>query len=199
MRRLGVSAGTSVVVYDAATSVAASRLWWLLTDAGHQRVRVLDGGFAAWQRAEQPIETGPENPRRPGGFAVAAGRRRRWTAAEVAALTSNGPSLVDVRAADRYAGENETIDPLAGHIPGALSRPTTENLTATGEFRSAAEIAERFADLTAEPVLYCGSGITAAHTLLALESAGLTGAIYPGSWSDWIADPARPRSTGPRP
>jgi thiosulfate/3-mercaptopyruvate sulfurtransferase len=107
--------------------------------------------------------------------------------------------LVDVRAADRYAGENETMDPIAGHIPGAVNRPSTGNLTETGQFRSAPEIAQRYTDVQGEPVLYCGSGITAAHTLLALETTGRTGTIYPGSWSDWITDPDRPRATGPTP
>lgn len=199
MRRIGVSADVPVVVYDGATSLAASRLWWLLTDAGHPSVRVLDGGVAAWRAAGQPVEIGPGPTPTPGDFVVAPGHRRAVGAREVAAQLGTDVALVDVRAADRYAGENETIDPVAGHIPGALSRPSTLNLTPTGGFRPADEIAERFADVPGEPVLYCGSGITAAHTLLALESAGRTGAIYPGSWSDWITDPARPRATGPTP
>lgn len=197
MRRIGVSAATPVVVYDAASSLAASRLWWLLTDAGHPSVRVLDGGLAAWQAAGRPVETGPGPTPTPGDVEVRPGHRRALDAQEMVALLGTDVTLVDVRAADRYAGENETIDPVAGHIPGALNRPSTDNLTATGAFRPAAEIAERFADVEGEPVLYCGSGITAAHTLLALESAGRSGAVYPGSWSDWITDPDRPRATGP--
>lgn len=204
MRRIGVSAGVPVVIYDAATSLAASRLWWLLTDAGHPDVRVLDGGFAAWQGAGQPIETGPGTVPERGDFAPRPGQRDALDADAVLDLVAGADAagaaeLVDVRAADRYAGENETMDPVAGHIPGAVSRPSTENLTETGRFRPATEILERFADVSGEPVLYCGSGITAAHTLLALESAGRTGAIYPGSWSDWITDPDRPRATGPTP
>ena len=205
MRRLGVSASTPVVVYDGATSLAASRLWWLLTDAGHEDVRVLDGGFAAWQAAGLPVESGPGPEPADGDFVARPGQRAAVDADGVVALLgagsgANDPAnsvLVDVRAADRYAGENETMDPIAGHIPGALSRPSTENLTATGEFKAPEEIAARFADIGGEPIFYCGSGITAAHTLLALESAGRTGAIYPGSWSDWITDPDRPRATGP--
>ena len=125
MRRIGVSAETPVVVYDGATSLAASRLWWLLTDAGHPDVRVLDGGFAAWQAAGMPVETGPGPTPAVGDFVVQPGHRRVVDADAVAALsrTGTGPSLVDVRAADRYAGENETIDPIAGHIPGAVNRP----------------------------------------------------------------------------
>lgn len=197
MRRIGISADSSVVVYDGATSLAASRLWWLLTDAGHRDVRVLDGGFAAWQSAGRAVETGPGAEPVPGGFVGRPGQRAVVDAAGVLILAaSGGRPLVDVRAADRYAGENEVIDPVAGHIPGAWNRPSTENLTASGSFRSAAEIADRFGDLAGEPVLYCGSGITAAHSLLALESAGRSGAIYPGSWSDWITDPDRPRAVG---
>jgi len=207
MRRLGVSASTPVIAYDGATSLAASRLWWLLTDAGHQDVRVLDGGFAAWEAAGLPIETGPGPDPAKGDFVGRPGQQAVVDAAGVLALLEGGSgstrshstaaTLVDVRAADRYAGENETMDPIAGHIPGALSRPSTENLTDTGQFKPPAEIAARFADIGGEPVFYCGSGITAAHTLLALESTGRTGAIYPGSWSDWITDPDRPRATGP--
>ena len=201
VRRIGVSAETPVVVYDGATSLAASRLWWLLTDAGHPDVRVLDGGFAAWQSAGKPVETGSGRTPAAGDFVVQPGHRTVLDAVGVVALTRSGtgPRLVDVRAADRYAGQNETVDPIAGHIPGAVNRPSTENLTGSGRFRAAAEIAQRYADLPGEPVLYCGSGITAAHTLLALETAGRTGAIYPGSWSDWITDPDRPRATGPTP
>ena len=201
MRRIGVSAETPVVVYDGATSLAASRLWWLLTDAGHPDVRVLDGGYAAWQAAGRPVETGPGPTPAAGDFVVESGHRRVVDADAVAALSrsGSGPALVDVRAADRYAGENETVDPIAGHIPGAVNLPSTANLTESGRFRAAAEIARGYADLQGEPVLYCGSGITAAHTLLALETAGRTGSIYPGSWSDWITDPDRPRTTGPTP
>lgn len=199
MRRIGVSADVAVVVYDGATSLAASRLWWLLTDAGHADVRVLDGGFAAWRDAGRPVETGAHRGPVAGDFLARPGRRAALTADQVEALVGSSGRLVDVRAADRYAGENETIDPVAGHIPGALNLPSTENLEDSGRFTSPSEIAARFADVAGDPVLYCGSGITAAHTLLALESAGRTAAIYPGSWSDWITDPARPRATGPTP
>ena len=199
MTRLGVSATTPVVVYDGATSLAASRLWWLLTDAGHPSVRVLDGGLTAWRAAGQPVETGPGPVPPAGDFVVEPGHRPALDATAVASSLGGDVTLVDVRAGDRYAGENETMDPVAGHIPGALSRPSTQNLTTDGAFRSSAEIAARFADVDGDPVLYCGSGITAAHTLLALESVGRTAAIYPGSWSDWITDPARPRATGPTP
>ncbi len=194
-RRLGVRSERPVVVYDAASSLAAARLWWLLLDAGHPDVRVLDGGFAAWQRAEQPVETGPDGGASPGDFVPRPGQLPRVDAAAVAALAASGTPVVDVRAAERFTGAREPIDPVAGHIPGALNRPSVQNLTPEGRFRSPAEIAERFADL-ADPVLYCGSGITAAQTLLALRTAGLDGRIYPGSWSDWVSDPTRPVATG---
>jgi thiosulfate/3-mercaptopyruvate sulfurtransferase len=198
MRRLGVSAGTEVVVYDAGSSLAASRLWWLLLDAGHAHVRVLDGGFAAWLRAGQPVRTGPEHEAPPGDFVARPGQLPRVNAADLEARPRPGGSaLVDVRAPERFSGAVEPMDPVAGHIPGAVNRPSTAHVDADGRFRPAAEIAERFAGLD-DPVLYCGSGITAAHSLLALRVAGLTGGrIYPGSWSDWVSEPRRPVATGP--
>lgn len=195
LRRIGVRADSLVVSYDGATSQAASRLWWLLTDAGHAQTRVLNGGWAAWQRVGLPVGSGPARRVAEGNVIVRPGHRARLAADEVAASVAAGRPVVDVRAADRYAGENEVIDPVAGHIPGAVNRPSTDNLDESGRFRAAEEIGARFAGLE-EPVLYCGSGITAAQTLLALESAGRSGVIYPGSWSEWITDPARPVATG---
>ena len=204
MRRIGVDAGSDVVVYDGASSLAAARLWWLLTDAGHTRVRVLDGGYAGWVAEGRPVQTGPAAPARSGTFEPRPGRRRTVGADEIrsaldgstASANRGSLALVDVRAAERFTGAVEPYDPVAGHIPGAVNRPSTANLDASSRFRPAAEIAAAYADL-ADPVLYCGSGITAAHALLALESAGRTdGAIYPGSWSDWVRDPERPVATG---
>lgn len=199
MRRIGVRAGSDVVVYDGGSSLAAARLWWLLVDAGHLRVRVLDGGLAAWQQAGLPVENGPERVAEVGDFVAQPGHLERVEADELVARldTSQAPVLVDVRAAERYRGEVEPLDPVAGHIPGAVNRPSMANLDAAGRFLPADVLAERYADLP-DPVLYCGSGITAAHTLLALRSAGVTGGrIYPGSWSDWVRDPERPVVTGP--
>lgn len=196
LRRIGVRAGSLVVAYDGATSLAASRLWWLLTDAGHGRTRVLNGGFAAWRDAVLPVEAGPPRAVASGDVVVRPGQRAQVGADELSAAAARGRPVVDVRAADRYAGENETIDPVAGHIPGALNRPSADNLDERGRFRPPEVIAARFGGL-GDPVLYCGSGITAAQTLLALETAGRSGAIYPGSWSDWITDPRRPIVTGP--
>lgn len=197
MRRIGVSAGREVVVYDAASALAASRLWWLLLDAGHDAVRVLDGGFAAWQRAGLPVEQGSDREPAPGDFAGRPGHLPRVDAADIAAaLGTDGTTLVDVRAPQRFSGAVEPVDPVAGHIPGALNRPSMANQNPDGSFLGPERIAERYAGL-ADPVLYCGSGITAAHSLLALRVAGLPGGrIYPGSWSDWISDPGHPVATG---
>ena len=200
MRRIGVGPDRLVVVYDGASSLAASRLWWLLTDAGHDRVRVLNGGFAAWQAVGGPIETGPATEVEPGDFVARPGQRDQRDAAAIAAgLDGAGPTLVDVRAAERFTGATEPIDPVAGHIPGAINRPSMENLDEQSRFRPPTEIAERYVGTGDDLVLYCGSGITAAHTLLALESAGITASLYPGSWSEWIVDPSRPVATGETP
>ena len=131
MRRAGVSPGTDVVVYDARSSLAAARLWWLLLDAGHDRVQVLDGGFAAWAAAGEPVETGPDQPSEPGTFVARPGHLPRVDAAAVLAA-GDGLELVDVRAAERYAGEVEPVDPVAGHIPGAVNRPSPGNQDADG-------------------------------------------------------------------
>jgi thiosulfate/3-mercaptopyruvate sulfurtransferase len=203
MRDIGVCQDSLVVAYDAATSQAASRLWWLLTDAGHWAVRVLNGGLAAWKAAGLPTASGPVTVPLRGDFVAHPGHRPQLTAAEISASIGkpDGPTLVDVRAAERYSGESEPVDPVAGHIPGAVNLPATANLRPDGRFRPAAEIARLYTEAGGgeAAVLYCGSGITAAHGLLALESAGLTAAIYPGSWSDWIRDPSRPVATGTDP
>jgi thiosulfate/3-mercaptopyruvate sulfurtransferase len=178
-------------------------LWWLLSDAGHHAVRVLDGGLAAWIGAGFPTVSGVSPPPTPGDFVARPGQRRRFGADQISAWLGrpDAPTLIDVRTAERYAGENEPIDPVAGHIPGAVNVPSSANAYPDGRFLPSAEIAtlyERWGD-TDNAVLYCGSGITAAQSLLALESAGLTAAIYPGSWSDWITDPNRPIALGRRP
>jgi thiosulfate/3-mercaptopyruvate sulfurtransferase len=200
MRDIGVHQDLPVVAYDAATSQAASRLWWLLTDAGHRQVRVLNGGLAAWKAAGLPTVSGPGTPLRRGDFIARPGQRSQVDAAEIFARlgTPDAPTLIDVRAPERYSGEKEPIDPVAGHIPGAINLPATANLDANGGFLPSARIAELYAEAggSKDAVLYCGSGITAAHSLLALEAAGLSAAIYPGSWSDWIRDPRHPIATG---
>ena len=203
MRQIGVCQNSLVVTYDAANSQAASRLWWLLTDAGHQSVRVLNGGFAAWRAAGLPTLSGRSTLPAPGDFVAHPGKRTQLEAAEICALLGrpDAPTLVDVRTAERYSGENEPVDPVAGHIPGAINVPWLSHVHADGRFLPPAEIVRLYAEAggTDGAVLYCGSGITASHSLLALESAGVTAALYPGSWSDWINDPSRPIATGTDP
>lgn len=200
--RLGIGPGVQVVVYDDAGGGMAARLWWMLRWVGHDAVAVLDGDWRAWQREGRPTSQGEET-RPPRNFT--AHLREGWvaTAEEVAArLGEPGLTLLDARAADRFRGENETLDPKAGHIPGARSAPYLENLDSQGYFLPPEALATRFASLIGETpveevVLYCGSGVTAAHNLLAMAHAGLPPArLYAGSWSDWITDPNRPIATG---
>lgn len=199
MRRAGVSADREVVVYDAASSMAAARCWWLLRWAGHDRVRVLDGGLRAWTAAGFPLDRAvPEDEK--GDFTVRPGGMPVLTADQAAELARSG-LLLDARAAERYRGEVEPVDPVAGHIPGAVSAPTTANVDAGGRFLDRDVLAARFAALgAAEPGVrvgvYCGSGVTAAHEILALALTGVPAALYPGSWSEWSGDPQRPVATG---
>jgi thiosulfate/3-mercaptopyruvate sulfurtransferase len=215
MRRLGVSDGRPVVVYDEADSLAASRAWWTLRYYGHDQVRVLDGGYRAWVAAGLPV-AGGAGAATPGDFTARPGHMPLLGADEAAAHARAG-RLLDARAGERYRGEVEPIDPIAGHIPGAISAPTAGNVTGDGHFRSAAELRERFAALgivadrgpdgprpgagtgLAAAGAYCGSGVTAAHEVLALEIAGVPAALYVGSWSHWVTVPARPIATGPHP
>ncbi|MFI6346185.1 sulfurtransferase [Streptomyces sp. NPDC050560] len=200
MRAAGVSAARPVVAYDGGQGWAAARAWWLLRWSGHPSVRVLDGGLAAW---EGPLETGEPRKRdaAPGDFVPVAGERGLLDAAGAAERAASG-LLLDARAGERYRGEVEPLDPAAGHIPGAVSAPTAENVAADGRLRPAAELAERFRKLGARdaPVgVYCGSGVSAAQEVLALAVAGIEADLYAGSWSEWSSDPARPVATGPGP
>ncbi len=195
LRRAGVTADRPVVAYDAGPALSAARAWWLLRWAGHGDVRVLDGGLAAWTAAGHPLGTDTPPPG-DGDFKVEPGHLPTVDASGAAELARTG-LLLDARAGERYRGETEPIDPRAGHIPGAVSAPTTENLGPDGRFLPPAALAERFAALDladpARTAVYCGSGVTAAHQLLALALAGHDGvALYPGSWSEWSADPANP-------
>ncbi|MFE3454655.1 sulfurtransferase [Nonomuraea sp. NPDC059194] len=197
MRRLGVSGSRPVVVYDEANSMAAARAWWTLRYFGHEDVRVLDGGFRAWTEAGLPVSK--DEPSVTGDFTARPGGMPMLTAEQAAELAGTGV-LVDARAAERYRGEVEPIDPVAGHIPGAVSAPTDQNVGPDGRFLDPAALRARFAALGAvegaEVGAYCGSGVTAAHEVLALELAGVPAALYVGSWSHWISDPARPIATG---
>ncbi|MFD9248259.1 sulfurtransferase, partial [Streptomyces sp. NPDC059556] len=198
MRRAGVSADTPVVVYDGGLGWAAARAWWLLRWAGHRDVRVLDGGLAAWTGELTEKVPTPE----PGDFRPQPGALGLLDADGAAALARAG-LLLDARAAERYRGDVEPIDRVGGHIPGAVSAPTTENVDAEGRFLAADTLRDRFTALGAAegtPVaVYCGSGVSGAHEVLALEIAGIPAALYAGSWSEWSADPARPVATGPDP
>jgi thiosulfate/3-mercaptopyruvate sulfurtransferase len=200
--RLGIGAGTAVVAYDQGPGAMAARLWWLLRAVGHQDVQVLEGGFAAWQSAGFPVASGAAPD-----VAIAAGPARAFdgwltTDAVAAGLAARTLRVVDARAADRFAGRNETIDPVPGHVPGAVNHPFAGNLGADGRFLDAEELARRWrttlgSTAPRDAVMMCGSGVTACHNLLALEVAGLSGArLYAGSYSEWIRDPARPVATG---
>ena len=202
MRRAGVTAGGEVVVYDEADSAAAARAWWLLRYFGHDRVRVLDGGYRGWVAAGHQVSAGDPPPVAAGDFTARAGHLPVLDAAGAAALARAGV-LLDARAAERYRGETEPVDPVAGHIPGAVSAPAAGNTGPGGRFLDAARLRARFAGLGADGSRpagsYCGSGVTAAQEILALELAGLRAALYVGSWSDWVSDPGRPVATGPEP
>jgi thiosulfate/3-mercaptopyruvate sulfurtransferase len=202
MRRAGVGGDRPVVVYDDADSTAAARAWWLLRYFGHPSVRVLDGGYRAWTAAGHPVETGAPPVQGVGDFTASPGHLDLLDAAGAAALARAG-LLLDARAGERYRGEKEHVDPVAGHIPGAVSAPTADNVNPDGTFLAPADLARRFTALGADPGTevgaYCGSGVTAAHELLALTLAGIPAALYLGSWSEWITDSARPVATGPDP
>ncbi|MDC0772044.1 sulfurtransferase [Streptomyces sp. HD] len=198
MRRSGVSSGTPVIVYDGGQGWAAARAWWLLRWTGHPEVRVLDGGLPTW---EGPLETSVPTPAA-GDFEPVPGATGLLDADDAAALARSGV-LLDARAGERYRGEVEPIDPVGGHIPGALSAPTNDNVAADGRFLPAEELAARFKTLGAsegtDVGVYCGSGVSGAHEVLALAVAGIPAALYVGSWSEWSSDPSRPVAVGPDP
>jgi thiosulfate/3-mercaptopyruvate sulfurtransferase len=205
MRALGLRRGRLAVAYDSSGGIFAARLWWMLRWAGHERVAVLDGGLQAWRDLGLPLETGEGACAEPGDF-VGTGLAgpRTVTAAEVqAAIGSDAMRVIDARAASRFRGEPNPMDPTPGRIPGARNRPSADNLRPDGRFKAPGELGEDFARVLGgraptEAVLQCGSGVTACHNALAMAVAGLDGArLYPGSWSEWIADPSRPVETGP--
>jgi thiosulfate/3-mercaptopyruvate sulfurtransferase len=201
MRRAGLTTGRPVVVYDDGDAVPAARAWWTLRYFGHASVRVLDGGYRAWTQAGLPVSAAAEEPA-PGDFTAVPGGMLTLDAAGAAALARSGV-LLDARAGERYRGETEPVDAAAGHIPGAQNAPAAANLDNVGRFLPVAELADRFARLGAAPGrpvgAYCGSGVSAASDILALELIGIPAALYVGSWSGWSADPANPVATGPDP
>ncbi|MER6012303.1 sulfurtransferase [Streptomyces bluensis] len=201
-RSWGMSAGRPVVVYDDLGNTAAARAWWLLRHAGVPDVTLLDGALGAWRAAGLPLESGAPAAPVPGDVVLRPGGLPVIDADEAAELAVSG-LLLDARAAQRYRGEVEPVDPRAGHIPGAVSAPTGENLAADGTFLSPGELRERFTAKGAGDAVrigvYCGSGVTAAHQIAALAIAGFDAALFPGSWSAWSSDPDRRAATGPLP
>jgi thiosulfate/3-mercaptopyruvate sulfurtransferase len=197
LRRWGVNDDSQVVAYDAQGGMFAARLWWMLRWAGHRAVAVLDGGLPAWTALGLPMTTEVPTP------APAYLQQRPPLVRTVSAndiIAQPQLKVLDARAPDRFRGENETLDPVGGHIPGAANRFFKDNLLPDGHFKPAAQLRAELDKLVADPassVMQCGSGVTACHNLLALEVAGLPGAaLYPGSWSEWCSDPSRPVATG---
>lgn len=199
-RSWGLNGHDDVVVYDGGGNFASARLWWLLRNAGFARVRLLDGALPAWIAAGCELQAGGAAPT-PGDVTLGDGQQATLSLDRVAHFVAQGGALIDARAAERFAGVTEPIDPRAGHIPGALNAPTGDNLDANGAFLPADELRARFSALGVEANgsgvgAYCGSGVTAAHTLVALELAGFDGALYPGSWSQWSNHDELPVATG---
>jgi thiosulfate/3-mercaptopyruvate sulfurtransferase len=206
--RFGIAAGVQVIAYDQGAGAYAARLWWLLRWLGHHRVAVLNGGFAAWERAGLPLSSAVEH-RAPRRFIPAPDARMLASGTEVAAAVDSGALgrgavvLVDARSADRFAGQNETLDTVAGHIPGARNHPFAGNHDAQGRLLSREPLRRAWQETLRgqspqQVIAMCGSGVTACHNLLALEVAGLSGArLYGGSWSEWICDPAHAVALGP--
>lgn len=198
----GIGDDVQVVVYDDAGGAFAARLWWMLRWMGHTQVALLDGDWRAWVHEGRPVRAGAE-ARTPRTFNGAANHALVADATEIRRrLHDPSLRLLDARSLERYLGQNEPIDPIAGHIPGARSAPTAGNLESTGAWKPDEALRSRFEALLdglppEQCVVYCGSGVTAAHLLVAMEEAGLPGArLYPGSWSDWITDAAHPIATG---
>lgn len=203
LSRWGWRRDLDVVVYDDANgALAAARLWWLLRLAGHTRVAVLDGGFAAWKAGGYPLETGAAAREATDADVTLDRDEVVWFDELEARRAADGVLLLDARAAPRFRGEVEPIDPVAGHVPGAVNRAFSDNLDASGRFKPAAELRREFEALLGgraarEVVHMCGSGVTACHNLLAMEQAGLKGSrVFAPSWSGWIADPERAVAKG---
>lgn len=197
-RGWGINQDSTVVIYDNWNSFAAARAWWLLRNAGLAQVLILDGGLQAWQQAGGALETGEVHVPA-GDVTLSSGHLASINIDQAAQFPAHG-LLLDARAGERYRGEVEPVDPRAGHIPGAFNSPTSENVDAHGKFLSPTQLAARFTALGLNPsqplAVYCGSGVTAAHHIAALEIAGFSAALFPGSWSAWSNHPDRPVATG---
>ena len=203
LRGLGLHDDDEVVIYDGSAGMYAARLWWMLRWVGHGRVRLLDGGFAAWQAAGGAVSAAPTPAPVRGTLTLRASLVPTVDFEAVRAnLDTGARQVIDARAPDRFRGENETLDPVAGHIPGAKNRLFRDNLGPDGRFKPAAQLRAEFDALTGglgggRLIAQCGSGVTACHNLVAMELAGLGGAaLYPGSWSEWCAQPGAPVATG---
>jgi thiosulfate/3-mercaptopyruvate sulfurtransferase len=193
--RLGILPSTLVIAYDAAGGATAARLWWMLRSVGHSRVAVLDGGYPAWVAAGQPITVDAPHVT-PTDYPTLPDWTGTVTADDVAEGVSYGATVIDSRAPERYRGDIEPIDPRAGHIPGARNIFHANNLDASGHFLPLPELIANFAGVGSRPIVYCGSGVTACHNLLAMSLANINEArLYPGSWSEWSSDDTRPAST----
>lgn len=204
LARSGWEPGMRIIAYDAQGGAFAVRLWWLMKYFGHDCVSLLDGGFSAWRNARKPIEPGEPTHVKKSSELLSGNSEMLLENKLVASSIQIGDIvLLDARAANRFAGEDETIDPVAGHVPGAKNRPFSQNLSPSGTFRSPQELKGEFERFipggNPYPLVHmCGSGITACHNLFAMELAGLPGSrLYAGSWSEWIRDEARPVATGP--
>jgi thiosulfate/3-mercaptopyruvate sulfurtransferase len=199
LRAWGIDNDSAVVVYDGSDSIGAARAWWVLRWAGISGVRVLNGGFSAWVESDLPIETKETDIG--SGTAVVRADSLPTLDAELAADFAAQGRLIDVRVPERFRGEIEPMDPVAGRIPGAFNIPASGNLSSSGAFKPASVLRQQFAahrvGADEQPVgVYCGSGVTAAQTVLSLNIAGIDAVLYPGSWSQWITDPSRPVETG---
>lgn len=204
LRAAGVSNSSQVIAYDATTSEFAARLWWLLRWLGHPQVAVLDGGWNQWFKQGRSVSRGAPAAATPGDFHAKPDDSLWLSSAAVWELSrTNTGCLLDARASSRFRGEEEPIDPVAGHVPGAVNLPYAGNVADDGRFKSAETLRTRFLTVLddvkpGEVACMCGSGVTACHNLLAMEVAGLRGAkLYAGSWSEWIQEPSRPVARGP--
>ncbi len=197
-RRWGLTNEVPVVLYDNTGNLAAARGWWLLRWAGVENVALLDGGLSAWISAGYDTASGAEVAAADGDIELRAGHLPTLTADDASTLADSG-TLLDARPAERYTGEAESIDPRAGHIPGAVNAPTSQNLDDDGRFLSPEALRERFGAVGEDVGVYCGSGVTAAHQVAALALVGINAALFPGSWSEWSNDPTRPVATGTAP